>query len=538
MSASASRRAIACALLLWPAACLLVDPFDELAGSPPAPMDDSGPIGADDDAAADAANDADDARCAPGTTRACARATCHGEQRCDDAGRWDRCDARDASLEICSTTESESCLGDGLCTGAPAWGLALGDGVAQHAADVAVDADGSIYVVGTFRGSVPQLGLVRDGGSEPIASFVAKLAPGGAVVWSRQLTDATLVRVAPAPDGIVVAGNLHGDLALAGCSALASSGSADGLVVRLSRSGDCLVAASFGRGSTLRGVDVDWTTNDVLVAGQLDGTVSFGGPDGGVVLTSESSQVYYVRLDPALRGRRGHVVPSTGRVATNGVVASQSGWALAYGSFTGSIFGAPAGGVEEGFTLIFNADDVIVKISRFAGPIAAASFDPSDRMLLVGTFGGVMDLTSMGGPRIEAKRPNEPFLVRRRLALFTDIDAVGLDVPVHPRAVAADGAGHVLVAGDYDHPEAGVPGNASDVFVAKYDATSLSPLWSRLFGDQRRQQGFGVTADALGSVIVAGTFSGALDLGPGLPPLAANGPGSVNPDALVLKLLP
>lgn len=536
MSMSPWRRAATCALLFWPAACLLVDPFDDLADSPPALATDDGGTT---DTPEDDADAGGEERCDPGVTRPCTRATCHGEQRCGDAGRWERCDARDASIEICSTAESESCLGDGRCTGDTAWALALGDGTTQGAADVAVDADGYVYVVGTFHGSMPQLGLVRDGGSELVDSFVAKLTPGGAVVWSRQIADARLVRIALAPGGIVVAGNLHGSTSLPGCSPLASAGSADAIVVRLSRAGDCLVGASFGEGSTLSGVAVDWTSDDVLVTGRLDGTVSFGGPDGGVVLSSESPQGYYVRLDPSLRGRRGLVVPSTGRVALRGVAASHSGWSVAYGSFTGSIFSSSPAAFEDGFTLLVDRDDVLRNISTFGnGPIFAATFDPSDRMLLVGTFNGVMDLTSKGGPRIEAKRPNEPFVVRRALALLTEIEAVGLDVPVYPRAVGADARGNVLVAGDYDHPEAGVPGNASDVFVAKYDATSLSPLWSRLFGDGRRQQAFGVTADALGSVVVAGTFRGTLDLGSGLPALAANGPGSVNTDALVLKLLP
>jgi hypothetical protein len=63
-----------------------------------------------------------------------------------------------------------------------------------------------------------------------------------------------------------------------------------------------------------------------------------------------------------------------------------------------------------------------------------------------------------------------------------------------------------------------------DAFVARYDATTLSPLWVKAFGDNLFQQGRAVTADPIDdAVIAAGIFQGTL-VGAGVsPPTASPG---------------
>lgn len=55
---------------------------------------------------------------------------------------------------------------------------------------------------------------------------------------------------------------------------------------------------------------------------------------------------------------------------------------------------------------------------------------------------------------------------------------------------------------------------STDVFVARYDADG-NHVWSKRFGDAAAQTGVSVAVDAQGNVIVAGDFSGKIDLGSG-----------------------
>jgi len=78
------------------------------------------------------------------------------------------------------------------------------------------------------------------------------------------------------------------------------------------------------------------------------------------------------------------------------------------------------------------------------------------------------------------------------------------------RGVAADGLGNVYLAGETEGSLAGTNAGGSDAFISKYDATGVL-LWTRQFGTSETDQGFGVSADGLGSVYISGWTRGGLD---------------------------
>lgn len=53
-----------------------------------------------------------------------------------------------------------------------------------------------------------------------------------------------------------------------------------------------------------------------------------------------------------------------------------------------------------------------------------------------------------------------------------------------------------------------------DIFLASFDPDG-NPLWSRSFGDAKLQKGQSLAGGADGTVVVAGEFSGTIDLGTG-----------------------
>ena len=75
--------------------------------------------------------------------------------------------------------------------------------------------------------------------------------------------------------------------------------------------------------------------------------------------------------------------------------------------------------------------------------------------------------------------------------------------------VTADAIGNVIIVGRTDGDFGGPYQGFTDAFVTKYDATG-DQLWARQFGTDSSDVGYGVAADAQGSVYVTGSTSGNL----------------------------
>jgi hypothetical protein len=100
-----------------------------------------------------------------------------------------------------------------------------------------------------------------------------------------------------------------------------------------------------------------------------------------------------------------------------------------------------------------------------------------------------------------------------------------LGSPVGERSygVSADGLGNIYIAGTTEGSLGGPSAGAHDAFVAKYDSAG-DLKWTRQLGTADYDNCWGVSADALGSVFIAGQTSGNLDQ-----------PNVASPDAFVAK---
>ncbi|HVW30346.1 MAG TPA: hypothetical protein VHC69_33540 [Polyangiaceae bacterium] len=195
-------------------------------------------------------------------------------------------------------------------TGATVW-------VRPFGSSVDIDANGEIFVAGTFEGQL-QLGssrtLAAAGGTD---AFVAKLDEDGRVQFAVALGGAgneSATSIAAGVDGVVVSGaglgtvkldasdgsttwqrSVEGAVAMDGAGnvvvvgaltgtasfdrSLTSAGGEDVLVVKLSPDGEYLWSESFGDAAPkqlAQSVAID-SSNAVLVGGVVDGAVSFGG---------------------------------------------------------------------------------------------------------------------------------------------------------------------------------------------------------------------------------------------------------------------
>lgn len=115
--------------------------------------------------------------------------------------------------------------------------------------------------------------------------------------------------------------------------------------------------------------------------------------------------------------------------------------------------------------------------------------------------------------------------------------AVGSEGNQLAHAVAVDGAGNVVVTGEFegeiDFGDGTLTANNdtnSDIFLAKYDANGQL-AWSRRFGDTSRDRGMALAIDDAGNILLAASFGGVMEFDG--KPLEANGY-----DILLAKLEP
>ena len=183
---------------------------------------------------------------------------------------------------------------------APAWQTAVAAGQFVNTASVisatAVGADGSVYVVGTFSGSITlgSLALASAGGQD---GFVAKWSPAtNSFVWAQRMGGAS----DDGADGVVVSGSsvyVSGDFsgrAVIGTTTLTGVGSIDVFITKLTDAG---TTSTFGwalqAGGTGFTVPLGLAANgaDVYVAGYFQTRCSFG---PAITLTSPGLRDGYV----------------------------------------------------------------------------------------------------------------------------------------------------------------------------------------------------------------------------------------------------
>jgi hypothetical protein len=185
--------------------------------------------------------------------------------------------------------------------GSTIWAKGFGDAGGQFGQSIAADGAGNVLVAGTFGGTLDfgnGSGTLASAGTGDI--FMAKLDPGGTCVWSRSFGDtAAQTGQAIAVDGTgnaILTGSFAGTVDFGG-GPLFSAGVGDAFVAKYDVAGAHQWSKRFGdaQDQSGQGVSVDPAGN-VLVVGQMSGTVDFG---GGVHLTAAGgSDIFVAKFGP------------------------------------------------------------------------------------------------------------------------------------------------------------------------------------------------------------------------------------------------
>ena len=294
------------------------------------------------------------------------------------------------------------------------WSRRFGDAADQFGASVAVDADGSIIVTGSFAGAV-------DFGSGPLVSagardlFVAKFDPAGHEAWSRRFGDAadqSAYGVAVDAEGsIVLTGSFSGLLDF-GTGPLSAVSAPSAFLAKLDASGNAVWAKSFT--GLAYGVAVD-ASGSVLATGQFVGSTDFG---AGPVVSAGGGDVFVAKFDAAGAPLWGKAFGDAGNQTAQAIAVDANGAAIVTGWFAGAIdFGGTqplvsAGGYDV-FVAKLDPSGNHVWSKRYGdskdqyGMGVAA--DPSGNIALTGKFFGGVEF---GGNQLTSKGGTDVFVAK------------------------------------------------------------------------------------------------------------------------------
>ncbi len=363
--------------------------------------------------------------------------------------------------------------------GAYRWGKRIGGASIDAASGLAVDANGHVYVTGSFRETVDLGGgAVSSPGLDDI--FLASYTATGAYRWGKRLGGAaadqgTSVSVDGAGN-VLLAATFGGQVDFGG-KVLSSSGNTDVALASYTSLGALRWANAHGGAASDWAVAAATGQGEARLAGWIGGNASFGGS----LLTSAGS---YDVVVASYDGNGAHLWstraggPNADRA--QGIAVDAAGNLFVTGVFEGSASFASTTLVSAGVSDIF-----------------VASYDPS------------------GGLR---------FGKRFGTSLFD-----------RGFACAVDGAGALHLTGYHsdgtDFGGGPLAASSDNIYVVKLSSAG-GHLWSRSYGGVFSEEGHALAVSGAGVVGVVGRMTSPVDFGGGL--LTPSGPG----DAFLLLLKP
>lgn len=408
-------------------------------------------------------------------------------------------------------------------------------------------------------------GEAGSGGGGPMCGDAVSFA--GTIDWKQSSLGSTpwVRALAYSVDGqaLFAAGDHEDTFDFGMASSTSSDGQADVFIARLDAAGDGdpIWAKVFASPGAQRVVDVavDPVSGDLVVLGFFEETVQLG--DATSALTSMgSSDVLLARFTAGgahvWSRRLGDADEQEGlavRVNSLGqiVVAAYARGEIDWGRQTHGV----AGNQSFQLGLLDGAGDEIASVSYpvafLANRAAGLAIGANDEIVAVGStdrklvtpdvfHGGASDAFVLG---LDAT------LGYRYSRLFGETAGAS---PQWANAASVDCAGNVWMTGAFNG-EIDLGGDVfpeisngdyfeADLFVAKLDGDDGTVLWAGAWGDDGRQEGVSIGADALGNVTVAGILidgddSTGVDLGGGvLPPPTAIPFADYRTDMFVLAL--
>lgn len=458
-----------------------------------------------------------------------------GETDSDCGGNVANCPTRCDLGQNCTTaTDCNSGACDAvseLCVGGQ-WALGFGGDVGSslitHA--ITTDSELNVIIVGELTGEVviDGLTLASSGGRD---AFVVKFDSTGALVWMEAFGDAgeqiAYDVAVDSLDDVLVVGSFQGTMTFNGsvASPISSSDQQDAFVAKLAADyGDGKWASAFGAGGDQIAHSVAVTAQShVVVAGQNDGPISFGGDT--FVPLGASANGFVAMLDVQGDHVWSHPIHSSDELSASEVAVAPDDHIYVAGTLHSDLtFGAktlygdqggasgifvvrlePVAGSDQWFDIFSDTKDITM---------SALAVDSNSHAIVGGEFTGQLFMKTL------LTKPNGAdsavFVAR-----LDDGGAVtwnkqsgcsGAQV-VHDLAVDHDD--NLIVAGSFTTSFifGGAYGSMTaeeDAFFVKLDAGGSTLLADVvMLDDPGSQRGKAIAVDAWNQPVLAGTMSGA-----------------------------
>ena len=342
------------------------------------------------------------------------------------------------------------------------WATPAGGPLDVTGVDVGMDAQGNVFIAGSFEGSVSFGPLqVESAGHHDV--FVAKMNTTGAFLWARSFgaQDNDWLNAATVDEAgdVIVTGSFARTVAFDDTT-LEWHGTADAFVAKLDgETGDVLWAkAAGGLGYTFGYELTTGAEGAIYLLGDFNGTLGF---EGQSIESGGESDVFLARL-----GAGG----SLEWLQTFGGSKKDTGRSL---------------GMDDLGNLLVVGD---FRSQASLGPLALGSVGGSDIFLArVDPQGNVVWARSVGGPGDEVARGvvavGDAIYITGRFALTAAFDAVTLE-----------------------------SNGGNDIFVARYQRDGVF-AWARKIGGANDEEGNGIAADEFGNVYVAAAFADSVEVG-------------------------
>ncbi len=387
------------------------------------------------------------------------------------------------------------------------WAKRIGGSSDDTGESIAVDADGDIYITGSFSETVDF--DPSDAGVSELTSaassvggvtdvFVTKLSASGDFVWAKSMggssTDMGFSVAVDDSKNVYTTGRFSQTADFdpgAGTFELSSANNSDDIFVsKLSSSGDFVWAKRMGGTSDDRGLAlaVDGSGN-VYTTGYFGRTVDFDPGDGTFELTTAGNDDIFVS-----------------KLSASGDFV----WAKRMGGSE----------KDRGESVALDDAGNVHITGYFTG---TADFDPSES--------GTENLTSAGSRDIFVSKLSTSgnFVWAKRMG--------GDSFDVGGASVAVDASGNVYTTGTFTNTADFDPGNGVsnltskgtfDIFVSKLDASG-NFVWVGQLGGGSVDQSFSIAVNATGTIYTTGYFMGQADFAPneGVDELTSAGSGDI-----------
>lgn len=427
-------------------------------------------------------------------------------------------------------------------TGNPIWARALGSTAFDVATATAADPSqpGAALYAGTVEGEV-DLGQGPRAGAGGYDVFLGKYAADGQPVWTRRYGSPAEERpfgVAVGGDGsVVLVGYFKGTLRF-GTVDLTTAGDGDVFVAKLTAAGEPLWARRFGGpgNDSAQAVAVDGQ-GGIVVTGYCGGGCDLG---QGPVAGAGAIDAFVLKLTPAGVPAWSRQFGSAGGDAGFGITVDGKGRVTAAGGFSGAMdpgSGALAhAGKNDAFVAQYAADGTPLWARSFGGPSdddATSIAASSDGVLVVAGY--YQDTMTAARTLLQSQGKEDLFVLRLGPG-GEELWARGGGGPGTDAAtgVTVDRRGVLLCGYFTDRIDLGggpLRGAGElDALVARLSPTG-EYIWSKSIGGSGSDAATAIAADASG-LAVAGYIQGTLDSGGG-PVTSAGGY-----DALLRRLAP